>query len=72
LRIASDNHWASDVLVGDLMGYLSGYLMPTLLYYKQFRLTPHEDAPPAPSRPLFTALPIVTDRSAQLTLLGIF
>jgi membrane-associated phospholipid phosphatase len=72
LRIASDNHWASDVLVGHMMGYLSGYLMPTLLYYKQFRVTPHEDMPPGPSHPLLTALPLITDRSAQLAVFGSF
>jgi hypothetical protein len=31
MRIASDNHWASDVIVGHLMGYASGYLLPTVL-----------------------------------------
>lgn len=34
LRIASDNHWASDVAVGHLVGFASGFLVPTLLYYR--------------------------------------
>jgi membrane-associated phospholipid phosphatase len=72
LRIASDNHWASDVLVGTVMGYFSGYLMPTLLYYKELRLAPHDDLPPPPSRPLLTALPLITESSAELAVLGIF
>lgn len=36
LRIASDNHWATDVVVGHLMGGLSGYVLPSLLYYRGF------------------------------------
>jgi membrane-associated phospholipid phosphatase len=31
LRMASDNHWASDVVAGYLTGFLSGYLAPYLL-----------------------------------------
>ncbi|MGC4094800.1 MAG: phosphatase PAP2 family protein [Polyangiaceae bacterium] len=31
LRIASDNHWASDVAVGYLVGFASGYGLPWLL-----------------------------------------
>lgn len=34
LRIASDNHWATDVTTGHLVGFASGYLVPTLLYYE--------------------------------------
>lgn len=69
MRIMADNHWASDVLVGHLMGYLSGYLLPTLLYYKEFRTAPHDHAP---ERPSILALPIVDDHSLQLSLFGQF
>jgi membrane-associated phospholipid phosphatase len=69
MRIVADNHWASDVLVGHLMGYLSGYLLPTLLYYKESRTAPHDHAP---ERPGVLALPIVTDHSLQLSLFGQF
>ena len=69
MRIMADNHWASDVLVGHLMGYLSGYLLPTLLYYKEFRTAPHDHAP---ERPGVLALPIVNDHSLQLGLFGQF
>jgi membrane-associated phospholipid phosphatase len=74
LRIASDNHWATDVVVGHLMGYLVGYLYPTLMYYRQFRLTPEGpgDHPPAPTAPTFTVLPIVSPQGAQLSLTGWF
>jgi membrane-associated phospholipid phosphatase len=69
MRIMADNHWASDVLVGHLMGYVSGYLLPTLLYYKEFRTAPHDHAP---ERPGVLALPIVNDHSLQLSLFGQF
>lgn len=68
LRIASDNHWASDVLVGHLIGYVSGYLLPTALYYRQFRSRPEEPHTPA----VLAALPLVSDRGLGLSLLGQF
>jgi hypothetical protein len=72
MRIASDNHWTSDVLVGHLMGYASGYLLPTLLYYKEFRTAPHEHAPPDPNAPVFAVLPVLTESSAQAVVFGVF
>lgn len=68
MRIASDNHWASDVLVGHLLGYVSGYLLPTLLYYKEFRLAPHDH----PQAPTFAALPLLGDDKLGLSLFGLF
>jgi membrane-associated phospholipid phosphatase len=72
MRIASDSHWASDVVVGHFMGYLSGYLLPTLLYYREFRATPHEDEHPAPEAPVFALLPMFSGKSAQAMLVGLF
>jgi membrane-associated phospholipid phosphatase len=72
MRIASDNHWASDVIIGHLMGYLSGYLMPTLLYYKEFRITPHEHPAPEGHAPVYAILPWVTEDSARLGVVGLF
>lgn len=69
MRIASDNHWASDVLVGHLLGYVSGYLLPTLLYYKEFRLAPHDHPSQAPT---FAALPLIGDDKLGLSLFGLF
>jgi membrane-associated phospholipid phosphatase len=33
LRVASDDHWWSDVLVGHLVGFSAGYLLTWALYY---------------------------------------
>jgi membrane-associated phospholipid phosphatase len=68
MRIASDNHWASDVIIGHLMGYTSGYLLPTLLYYKEFRVEPHEHPMPA----VYATLPMITPESLGITVIGIF
>jgi membrane-associated phospholipid phosphatase len=69
MRIASDNHWASDVIVGHLMGYVSGYLLPTLLYYKQFRVTPHEDSE---DKPTLALAPLASDGALGLMMFGMF
>ncbi len=69
MRIASDNHWASDVIIGHLMGYVSGYLLPTLLYYKEFRVTPHEHGEDEPTMAL---APLATNGALGLMMLGIF
>ncbi|HWO12658.1 MAG TPA: phosphatase PAP2 family protein [Polyangiaceae bacterium] len=68
LRIASDNHWATDVIVGHVMGFASGYLLPTLLYYKELHVTPHEDR----DAPTFAAFPLFTGDALGLSLLGSF
>jgi membrane-associated phospholipid phosphatase len=70
MRIASDNHWTSDVLVGHLTGYASGYLLPTLLYYQDFRISPHEHEQPA--GPVFATLPMITPDSLGLGVFGTF
>jgi membrane-associated phospholipid phosphatase len=70
MRIAADNHWTSDVLVGHFMGYLSGYLLPTLMYYKEFRITPHDDPAPGGEAPVLAVLPVITDTSAQALVVG--
>jgi membrane-associated phospholipid phosphatase len=68
LRIASDSHWASDVLIGHLLGYTSGYLLPTLLYYKEFRTAPHDH----PNAPTYAALPLIGTGTLGLSLVGMF
>jgi membrane-associated phospholipid phosphatase len=68
LRISSDNHWATDVLTGHLLGYASGYLLPTLLYYKEFRTSPHEHT----NAPSYAALPMITADTLGVSLFGVF
>ncbi len=33
LRVVSDEHYATDILAGTVMGFVAGWLVPTLLYY---------------------------------------
>jgi membrane-associated phospholipid phosphatase len=33
LRVASDNHWASDVIVSGGIGFAAGYVLPSLLRF---------------------------------------
>jgi membrane-associated phospholipid phosphatase len=51
LRIASDRHWASDVFVGHVLGLASGFVLPSLLYYRGFSRRPSEHREPTDSAP---------------------
>ncbi len=64
LRIASENHWASDVIVGDLVGFASGYFLPTLVYYKKLRVLPAQDHPTY--QPHIAILPMFGPDSVQI------
>lgn len=70
MRVASDNHWASDVFVGHLMGYASGYLLPTWLYYKERRAEP--ESGPARGGSTVVALPMFNGNAFGLNLIGVF
>lgn len=39
LRIAADKHWATDVVTGNLVGYLAGFALPAVGYYHGIPLT---------------------------------
>jgi membrane-associated phospholipid phosphatase len=69
LRIASDNHWATDVLVGHVSGYLAGYLLPTLLYYREPRAAPIEETG---SRVRLTGFVLPRGDGADIGIGGIF
>jgi membrane-associated phospholipid phosphatase len=69
LRIASDNHWATDVLVGHVSGYLAGYLLPTLVYYGEVRTEPLDDTG-AGVRAMGFVLP--RGDGVELGILGVF
>ena len=38
-RMRADKHWLTDQLLGAVVGFASGYLLPTLLYYRPWRRT---------------------------------
>ncbi|HSO33558.1 MAG TPA: phosphatase PAP2 family protein [Labilithrix sp.] len=44
LRVMSDNHYASDVVLGAGVGVMAGYLMPVLLHYGRSGGTPKRDS----------------------------
>jgi membrane-associated phospholipid phosphatase len=68
LRITSDNHWATDVIAGHLLGYLSGYLIPQIFYYKPNKQFEHFD----PTKIKVTFMPQMTDDSLLLQAMGQF
>jgi membrane-associated phospholipid phosphatase len=70
LRMSSDNHWATDVAMGYLVGYTSGYLLPTLLYYHDFRIKPEGTG--VAGAPKFTILPAADATSVRLNMIGEF
>jgi membrane-associated phospholipid phosphatase len=72
LRITSANHWASDVLAGSAMGFLSGYLLPTLLYYKEFRSAPQAPDEQPSTGPTLAVLPLAGPDSLGVSALGLF
>lgn len=51
LRIASDKHWATDVMTGHVIGFASGYLLPALVYYRSFLYEPEESTQGALAQP---------------------
>jgi hypothetical protein len=69
LRISSENHWASDVIVGELVGFGAGYVLPTLVYYRKFRVEPT----PTPSAPVtqMALLPVVGAHSLEIMAVGL-
>jgi len=54
MRIISDKHWHSDVVVGHMIGLGVGYLLPTLVYYRGFQ------SKPDPERNQSSAIPLRT------------
>jgi len=40
MRVASDQHWASDVIFGGALGFLAGYFIPRLLHYGDVSAAP--------------------------------
>jgi membrane-associated phospholipid phosphatase len=67
-RISAEDHWASDVIVGELAGFASGYVLPTLIYYSKFRVAPT----PSPSAPAIrvAVLPVLGPDSLEVMAIG--
>lgn len=73
LRIASDNHWATDVTAGHLVGFASGFLVPTLLNYREGDHAPERNRDEHGSEAAsghVLLLPRVSESSVGLQLLG--
>ena len=60
LRIMSDYHWATDVAVGYLVGFSSGFLIPMLLHYRAWQSQPASSQPTAAAEgmPMAFGLPL--------------
>ncbi|MCK6549571.1 phosphatase PAP2 family protein [Myxococcota bacterium] len=66
LRVATDNHYTTDVLAGAAVGLASGYLMPKLLYYRTGRgLAKKDDEPMDASKELGLAAPEADDHGPK-------
>jgi membrane-associated phospholipid phosphatase len=66
MRIAGDKHWGTDVVVGSAVGFATGYLMPTLLYY-------HDAPSPATdSAWRWAVVPYGNESSAGARWVGVF
>ena len=70
LRVNADRHYVSDVIVGGLVGSISGYVLPNLLHYR-FGAEPAERASkPSDTRVMVT--PLGGDSFAGLGAVGMF
>jgi len=80
LRVSSDNHYASDVILGSMIGFFGGYALPSLLHYG---FTSGNKSPSASVLPTFRSnalgspvsavlAPQVDTTGAGLTLAGSF
>jgi membrane-associated phospholipid phosphatase len=64
LRIVSDDHWASDILAGELLGTAIGWGIPTLMHF-------HRHAGPPPGAAV-TPIALPLQRGGGLGVTGIF
>ena len=70
--MTSNQHWASDVIVGDLVGFASGYLLPTLVYYREFHFVPPPAEERPGARPRIAVLPVAGPGLLELAAVGQF
>jgi len=65
LRITSDRHYASDVIVGATIGAGAGFVLPMLVHYRKVE--------PAPKRAFrFTITPVASDTTLGGSIRGVF
>jgi membrane-associated phospholipid phosphatase len=76
LRVVSDNHWASDVILGAGVGVFAGYALPVLLHYGRSRTARRTSLLPSFSIPKAGAYgvvaPTVGPNEGGLSLTGSF
>ncbi len=70
LRIVTDDHWATDTIVGGTLGSLIGWGLPTLLNYGGLWSRGSGEA--GPPRVVVTPVPLVTRDVTGLSLTGAF
>jgi membrane-associated phospholipid phosphatase len=63
LRVSSDNHYASDVILGSMIGFFGGYALPSLLHYG---FTSGKQSPSASVLPTFRSNALGSPVSAVL------
>jgi len=63
LRVSSDNHYATDVLLGSMIGFFGGYGLPSLLHYG---FTSGKKSPSASLLPTFRSNALGRDFAAVL------
>jgi membrane-associated phospholipid phosphatase len=68
LRVAADKHWTTDVVTGQIAGYLAGFAIPTLGYYRGIVAEAGGEEPAA--RIAWT--PVVTSTDITLQAFGWF
>jgi hypothetical protein len=55
-----------------LVGFASGYLLPTLVYYKTFHIVPPPAEEQPSAKPRVAVLPVATPGMLELTAIGLF
>jgi membrane-associated phospholipid phosphatase len=72
LRLRADKHWFTDQVLGAAVGLSSGYLLPTLLYYRPWEKRPAKPRKAGSYTPRlhWSVMPMITPDSASATLVA--
>ncbi|MGZ3418896.1 MAG: hypothetical protein ACXWUG_23260 [Polyangiales bacterium] len=71
MRIMADKHWATDTVVAGALGAMTGWLLPTLIYYRGGRSEISNDTVAKRSPPPVIPMPFVVNGGLGLSLTGI-